>query len=210
MKPLIQKIQKLKNHEIKKVIEKRNNEFSDLGKKSSNEIFKELCFCLLTANFSASGGVRIQNEIGDGFLNLNETELAKKLAVLGHRFPNARAKFIFEAQKHKDNIKEILNQYSTDNEKREWLVKNIKGLGLKEASHFLRNIGFNNLAIIDFHIIDLLVKNNLIELLKSKSLTPKKYIEIENILRKISHEVNINLGELDLYLWYLETGKVLK
>ncbi|PIO08592.1 N-glycosylase [Candidatus Pacearchaeota archaeon CG10_big_fil_rev_8_21_14_0_10_34_12] len=210
MNSLIQKIQNLKNQDIKNVIDLRVREFSELGKKSSNEIFKELCFCLLTANYSASGGVRIQNEIGDGFLNLNETELAKKLAVLGHRFPNARAKFIFEAQKHKDNIKEILNQYSTDNEKREWLVKNIKGLGFKEASHFLRNIGFNNLAIIDFHIIDILVKNNLIDKPKNKSLTIKKYLEIENTLKELAYKTKLSFGELDLYLWYMETGKVLK
>lgn len=81
---------------------------------------------------------------------------------------------------------------------------------MKEASHFLRNIGFKNYAVIDFHIVDVLVKNDLIEKPKSKSLTSKKYLEIEEVLRKLAKETKTNLGELDLYLWYHETGKILK
>jgi|TARA_Y100000034_G_scaffold62645_1_gene75921 N-glycosylase/DNA lyase len=207
MNKLVKIVENLKKSSIKEIANKRMNEFEKLGKKDSNEIFKELCFCLLTANFSAKGGIRIQNEINDNFLFLSKSKLAKKLSKLGHRFPNARAKYIIEARKFKDDIKEILNSFK-DEEKREWLVKNINGLGLKESSHFLRNIGYKDVAIIDFHIIDLLVKNKIIE--KPKTITPKKYLEIEKILKKIAEKTNTNLGELDLYLWYEETGKVLK
>jgi N-glycosylase/DNA lyase len=210
MNKLVKIVEDLKKSSMKKVVDKKMEEFEELGKKSSKDLFKELCFCLLTANFSAQGGIKIQNEIQDGFGNLTEEELAKKLSELGHRFPNARAKFIFEARKYKDNIKEILIAFETENEMRDWLVKNIKGLGFKESSHFLRNIGYKNIAIIDFHIVDLLVKNDLIEPLKNKSLTPNKYLEVEQILKKISEKTNTNLGELDLYLWYEETGKILK
>jgi len=210
MKFLIKKIEDLKNSLIKQIIEERMQEFSDLGKKSSNEIFKELCFCFMTANFSAYGGIKIQNYLQDDFLHLPEEKLAKKLAELGHRFPNARAKYVVLSRKHKDSIKETLQNFPDEILTREWIVENIKGIGMKEASHFLRNIGYKNLAIIDFHIVDLLTKHNLIEKPKNKSLTPKKYIEIENILREIAQKTNLNLGELDLYLWYEETGKVLK
>mgnify|MGYP001588834957 FL=1 len=185
-------------------------EFSELGKKSSNEIFKELCFCLMTANFNAEGGIKIQNAVGDGFLHLSKEKLAQKLSHLGHRFPNARAGFIFEARKHKDDIRKILDSFKTDSERREWIAKNIKGLGMKEASHFLRNIGYKNVAIIDFHILDLLARFGMIEKPKSKSLTPKKYLEIENILKDLTKKTSTNLGELDMYLWYEETGKILK
>ncbi len=210
MKLLIEKINKLKDSKIKDIIDSRMHEFEELGKKSSNELFKELCFCFMTANFSAHGGIKIQNAIGDGFLNLSEEELAKKLAELGHRFPNARSKYIVLAQPHKDSIKETLNKFETDFEKRTWVVENIKGIGMKEASHFLRNIGYKNLAIIDFHIVDLLAKYDLIEKPKNKSLTPKKYVEIEKVLKKFSDKTNLSQGELDLYLWYEETGKILK
>lgn len=210
MRLLIERIENLKSSEIKEIIDSRMSEFKSLGQKSSNEIFKELCFCFMTANFSAHGGIKIQSEINDGFLTLSEEDLAKRLAELGHRFPNARAKYVVLAQPHKDSIKETLNKFETDFEKREWIVNNIKGIGMKEASHFLRNIGSKNLAIIDFHIVDLLAKHNLIEKPKNKSLTPKKYVEIENVLKKISGATNLSQGELDLYLWYEETGRVLK
>ena len=210
MKSVIELIENLRNREIRNTIEERMKEFGSLGEKEDNEIFKELCFCFMTANFSASGGIKIQNEIGDGFLHLTEEELAQKLLELGHRFPNARAKFVLEARKHKDNIKQTLSSFSEDKEAREWLAKNIKGLGMKESSHFLRNIGYKNVAIIDFHIIDLLARHGLIEKPKSRSLTPKQYLEIEKVLEQIAEESGLSLGELDLYLWYDETGKVLK
>ena len=210
MQKIIKKIENLKKSPIKNTINFRMKEFSKLGKENSNKIFKELCFCILTANFSAHGGIKIQNAINDKFLILSEENLAKKLSELGHRFPNARARYIIEARIYKDNIKKTIEGFKDESEARNWIVKNIKGLGMKESSHFLRNIGYKNLAIIDFHIIDLLVKNNLIGQPKSKSLNSKKYIEIENILKKISEKTNLSLGELDLYLWYEETGKVMK
>jgi len=210
LQELIDEVKKLQYSEIKNVVDGRMREFEELGKKENNKIFRELCFCLLTANFSAHGGIKIQNALGEGFYTLPETELASRLAELGHRFPNARAKFIFEARKHRNNMKNILQSFETSSDLRNWLAQNVKGLGMKEASHFLRNIGYKNLAIIDFHIVDLLVKFNLIEQPKSRSLTAKQYLEIENVLRKISGETGLNLGELDLYLWYKETGKILK
>ncbi len=210
MEKLIEIVEKHKKSKVKKIVDSRMEGFEELGKKHSNDLFKELCFCLLTANFSASGGIKIQKEINEGFLHLNEGELSKKLAELGHRFPNARAKFVMEAQKYKGSIREILDSFQDDEEKRDWLVKNIKGLGMKEASHFLRNIGCKNVAIIDFHIVDLLAKNNLIEKPKNRALTGKRYIEIENILKELAEKTNTSLGELDLYLWYEETGKILK
>ena len=208
MNSLIELVENLKKDPISRTISMRMSEFSELGKKSSSEIFKELCFCLLTANFSAVGGIKIQKEINDGFSYFSEEELARKLSELGHRFPNARANFIVLARPHKDNIKEILLEINDELKMREWLVKNIKGLGMKEASHFLRNIGYKNLAILDFHIVDILVNHNIIERPKNKSLSSKKYVEIEEILKKIAIATNTNLGELDLYL--LSKGDVKK
>lgn len=210
MKQVLAEIEKLKCSEIGRLVDKRILEFKTLGKKDSNEMFKELCFCILTANFTADRGMKIQDAIGDWFLNLTEKQLAVKLKGLGHRFPNMRAKFISEAQKYKDNLKQSLSSFQGEKEAREWIAKNIKGLGYKESSHFLRNIGYDNLAIIDFHIIDILADNKLITKPKSKSLTKSKYLEVEGVLKKIAGKSNLTLSELDLYLWYLETGKILK
>lgn len=208
MEKVILLVEKLKKTKVKEKINNRMREFEEIGKKSSNEIFKELCFCIMTANFSAERAIKIQKEIGDGFLNLPKIKIKKKLSQLGHRFPNMRGEFIAEARKYKNNLKEILNSFENEKEARDWIVNNIKGIGMKESSHFLRNIGYKNLAIIDFHIIDFLKKNNLIK--KSKVANKKDYECIENILEKIAKKTNTSIGELDLYLWYNETGKILK
>ena len=207
MKQLIQKIEELKKTEIKNRIGTRIQEFKNIDKKSNDEIFKELCFCLLTANYNAEKSIKIQNNIGECFLTDSKEELSEKLKKYGHRFPNARAGYIHESKKCKDKLSEILT-FHDKKALREWMVKNVRGLGYKETSHLLRNLGFDDYAIIDFHIIDILVENNIIQ--RPKTLTKNKYLEIENILRKIAQKTNLTLAELDLYLWYMETGKILK
>lgn len=208
---LLKEIQKLKDSEIKQTIRKRISEFKALGKKSNAFLFSELCFCILTANFNAEKTIKIQNEIKPkGFLHLPEKNLAKKLKLLGHRYPNTRAKYIIEARQFASNIGQLIASQKTEIEAREFFAKNVKGLGYKEASHFLRNIGFENLAIIDFHIVDLLARFHLIKKPESKSMTKKRYLEIESILQRISKRCALNLSELDLYLWFMETGKILK
>ena len=207
MNDLINKIESLKKSEIKIKIDSRIQEFKNQNKKPIDDIFKELCFCILTANFNAEKSIKIQDEIGNYFLTDNKDELSKKLKDYGHRFPNKRAQYISESLRCKDKLKYVLK--SNDKKAiRDWIVNNIEGMGYKESSHFLRNIGFNDYAIIDFHIIDILFSHNLIK--KPKTMTKKKYLEIENILKKLAKETNLTLAELDLYLWYIETGKILK
>ncbi len=208
MKGLIKFAEGLLKGDLKKTVDSRIQEFKEMGSRPGSDIFKELCFCILTANYSAEGGIRIQNEIGDGFLTLPEKELSNRLKELGHRFPNARARYIVEARRHKDSIKQKVESSDDEREMREWLVENVAGLGFKEASHFMRNVGFDNLAIIDFHIIDILVKYNIIK--RPKTLTRNKYLEIEAVLKDIAKKLDISLAELDLYLWCAETGKILK
>ncbi len=205
---LVREVNRLKEGEVSKLIANRMREFEELGGRSNEEIFKELAFCLLTANYSAEGGIKIQKAIGDGFITLPKEELERGLRELGHRFPRARAEYIVEARRLLPTLKDILRSFDDEKKLREWLARNVKGLGYKEASHFLRNIGYKNVAIIDYHIVDVLVRFGVIE--KPRTLTKRKYLEIESILERIARETGLTLGELDLYLWYMETGKVLK
>ncbi len=212
MKHLLSSIEKLKKSETKKIIDSRIKEFKDLGRKADEIIFSELCFCILTANYAADKSIKIQYNIGSGFCSLSEKQLAGKLKLLGHRYPNARAKYIAESRKHLSGLRKRLGSFAGrtagEENRRRWVVDNVKGLGYKEASHFLRNIGYDDYAIIDFHIVDLLVDNGLIA--RPKTLTKKKYLEIEELLKIIAGKSGLTLAELDLYLWFLETGKVLK
>ena len=208
MQDLFDIINSLKKSGVSKLVESRINEFNEIRSKPHDKIFGELCFCIMTANCSAEKCIEVQKLIGDGFQNLPEEKLAQKLRLNGYRFPNIRAKYIVQARELQGELKSNIKTYKDLHKLREWIVKNIKGLGYKEASHFLRNIGFTDYAIIDFHILDLLTKFNLIE--KPKTLTKTKYLEIEELLEKIAEGLNFNLAELDLYMWYMETGKILK
>ena len=206
---LIHKIKNLQKSDVKITITKRIVEFKRIGNSSDNEIFKELCFCLLTANYDAKKAINIQQKMGNVFLIPDLEIIRSNLKLLGYRFPNVRAKYIFLAQQHKDGIREIINKYKNNSSNlRQWFVNNIKGLGYKESSHFLRNIGFLDYAILDFHIIDILNENGIIK--RPKTLTPTKYIEIEDKLKYFSNELDLQLGELDFYLWYLEVGEIFK
>src|SRR3989344_4949693 len=131
---LITEIKNLQNSEIGKTVEKRLSEFASFENKSNDEWFSELCFCLLTANSRANTAIRIQNQIGaKGFLNSPKENIAQVIKMNKHRFHNNKAKFIVNAREYK-NIREILKD-KTDFEKREFLVENVKGLGMKESSH---------------------------------------------------------------------------
>jgi N-glycosylase/DNA lyase len=210
MNALIKEIKRLNQSKLLNTIDKRLLEFQKTNKKSSKYWFFELCFCLLTANTSAKMGLKMQKEIGiDGFThNKTEFDLAKKLNAAHCRFYNRRAHFIHLACRYSKNIKETLKQ-KTKEEKREWLISNIKGLGYKEASHFLRNTGHFEYAILDKHILRTLHENKLIDKLP-KSLNKKTYLEYEKILEKISKKLNMSQGKLDMYLWYMKTKTVLK
>ena len=206
---LISDIKELSSSPISKTINQRLKEFSSFSKKDSNEWFSELCFCILTANSKAATAVAIQRELrSEGFIYCTRAQLSNAIKRNKHRFHNNKAKFILAARPFVD-IRDILRGLNDSVSKREWIVENIKGIGYKEASHFLRNTGHFDLAILDRHVLNLLVENNFLED-KPKTLSRKLYLEIELILAKLAVKLKMTQAELDLYLWYMKAGAVLK
>ncbi|MFT4309691.1 MAG: N-glycosylase/DNA lyase [Candidatus Woesearchaeota archaeon] len=204
--------------EVHNQISNRISSFRNIKDEGPERLFLELSFCMLTANYDAQKAIRIQEAIWNGFIDMDENILSHNLRMLGYRFPNMRASYIVGARKHKDILYSIVypeghdwnTDYENQNIARLWLADNVRGLGMKESSHFLRNVGYNKLGIIDFHILDILVRHNLIEPYKSRSLTRNKYVEIERILHDIGDYIGMDMAVLDYCLWYIETGKVLK
>jgi len=150
---------------------------------------------------NCGGGIKVQNALRKRFHLLKENELSKKLKNLRYRFPNKRAHYICVAQKC-FKIKDLIKNMPSK-EAREFLVNNIKGFGMKEASHFLRNTGRTDVAILDRHILRSLGR-------EVKSISKNEYKSEEKILEKIARKTKTSLAELDLILWAMQTGKVLK
>lgn len=206
---LLGQLKELQSNGISGSIKSRYNDFKSFAQKPEEDWFSELCFCLTTANSSAEMGIRVQNALGfEGFYELPQKQLVRRLKSLGYRFYNKRAEYIVEARKH-FGIREKLREFGTDRQKRNYLFENIKGFGLKEASHFLRNTGHDNCAILDRHVLRVMHEHNLIPKLP-KAVTGRNYFAIESVLDKFAGRAGMNHSLLDLYLWYMETGKVLK
>jgi len=191
---------------IGKSVENKLEEFEKNKNLSKDEKFIELCFCILVANSSMEKTFKIWKEIKYDFLRLPKEKLSQKLKELGYRFYNKRAEYIVEARKKIDLLEEIL-KINDEFEVRNKLVENFKGIGWKEASHFLRNLGYKNFAIIDRHVLRALKQFEIIENIP-KSLSKKVYLDIENKLRSLAEAVKISLAELDFYLFYINSGRI--
>jgi N-glycosylase/DNA lyase len=153
----------------------------------------------------------VRHLLADG----SQPELASALSGV-HRYPNARSRYVVDSRNflraHCDlKIRSRLDSFDCDLERRDWLVKEkgIKGLGYKEASHFLRNIGFKGYAILDKHVLNCLAELKIIDDPKPPN-TRSKYLTVEEKLSKFSKAVQIDFEEMDLVLWSMKTGTILK
>jgi N-glycosylase/DNA lyase len=196
-------------------IKVRLSEFSVVGKESERRIMAELCFCLCTPQTKAKAAwykaVLPLMECGRLYSSERE-ELAGFLAGTGVRFHNTKAGNIVDARKtfSKDGLRKRICSCSDPIKLRNQLAEEVRGLGMKEASHFLRNLGLGrNLAILDRHILRNLVSLGIIEQMP-KTLTKKKYLEIEDAVRRFSEKIDIPMDELDMLLWMKETGELFK
>ncbi|MFR8991709.1 MAG: N-glycosylase/DNA lyase [Fusobacterium sp.] len=203
--------------EKQKDIEKRLREFKEIWERGSNEdIHAELSFCILTPQSKAVNAWKAITTLRENGLLFNGSaeDIVEYLNIV--RFKNNKAKYLVALREQMQNekgeiiTKDFFNSITDVKEKREWIVKNIKGMAYKEAGHFLRNIGFGKeIAILDRHILKNLVKLEVIEDVP-KSLTPKLYLEIEEKMKAYCKFISIPMDSLDLLLWYKEAGEIFK
>jgi len=207
---------------LKKLLLQRLKEFEKLGKERKVVFdFKpflnlklkanwktEFAFCIAAANSSALSALKFQKKLESLKLEkLSLKELKKLLKESGVRFFNKKAVYLKEGIKKFDRIEKILKL--EEKESREKLVKYVKGFGYKEASHFLRNLGRKQVAILDRHILNWLKEKNYLKTIPS-TLSKSFYLELEELLERVAEKKKVSLAELDLYLWYKKTGKILK
>jgi len=188
----------------KKEIKERLKDFDKVGDSSQKRLFKEMAFCLCTPQSKAKLCWRSVENMRQDLFTADQKMLMNHMK--GVRFHVNKSRYILEAR---DNF--FRNKIPENNkEAREFLVDNFKGLGMKEASHFLRNVGKGkDIAILDRHILKNLAKYGVISEVP-ETLTKKKYLDIEKKMREFSKKVKIPMEELDLLFWAEETGEVFK
>lgn len=197
-------------------IKKRLAEFRHIHKASDEEIFPELCYCILTANANAVKCDLAISELKKRGLLLKGTAARIRPHIKGRaRFHNKKAEYIVGARKLFSgggaiDIKRHIKPKDVF-KVREWLVGNIKGFGYKEASHFLRNIGLGrDIAILDRHILANLKKYGVITRVPDSVGARGVYLEIEDKMRAFSKKISIPLEHMDLLFWAMQTGFVFK
>lgn len=205
------KIKRLKEiySRMREDISKRLSEFRELGlSKDRDALFAELCFCICTPQSKAKAADAAIKKLSESSLldNGRFDEILKVLRSEGVRFPERKAMYIIEARK----FKHMLTSLPEDPyQAREMLVRNIKGIGMKEASHFLRNIGYSGLAILDRHILRGMWEAGLIDSIP-KSLTKNMYYRIERKFLELARAIGLKPEELDLVMWADKTGEIFK
>ncbi len=197
-------------------IRKRLAEFERIKTHGGDpEIWEEMVFCFFTGGCSARMGLRSIEAVRPHLLQGSWETLRDSLSGV-HRYPNARSRYIVESREFLEKtinfeIKAKLEAFDCHLERRDWLVreKGIKGLGYKEASHFLRNIGYKGYAILDKHVLRCLAELKIIDDPKPPN-TRSKYLSVENRLKTLTEAIGIDFDEMDLVLWSMKTGEILK
>jgi len=183
--------------------------------RNDDRLWEEMVFCFFTGGCSAAMGLRSLERVRPLLKSGTEKQLARALTG-AHRYPNERARYIVESRNFllADcglKLGERLDAFDCDIARRDWLAreKGIKGLGYKEASHFLRNVGYRGYAILDKHVFRSMAELKIID----EPKPPKGRAEsltVEGKLRGLTNAVGIDFDELDLVLWSIKTGMILK
>ncbi|WP_297027443.1 N-glycosylase/DNA lyase [Thermoplasma sp.] len=195
----------MNDENVRSLVSRKVEEFRAMGRSSREVLFKELVFCILAANTSAEMSLRMQESIGDGFLYMSRDDLRRSLKENRYRFYNVRSDFIVRSRSIIDDLPWIVS--SSDHAgSRDYLVDNVYGIGYKEASHFMRNVGISDFAILDKHIMRWMSQYYPVK----KNTSRKNYLYNEGIFKEISAGFGIEPGVLDLFIWYKETGTIIK
>lgn len=184
---------------------------------SDGRLWEEMVYCIFTAGASAKMGLRSVEALRPLLKSGAQPEMSKALIAAGaHRFPNARPGYVvvtrdYLQQSFSMRLRERLSSFEDPVERRDWLARDprVKGLGYKESSHFLRNIGFKGYGILDKHIVRCLYELRVIQSPKPPSARGR-YLETEQRMREFATDAGIDFDELDLLLWSMKTGEILK
>lgn len=131
---------------------------------------------------------------------------AKKSSGQRYRFPFIRANHIRRTAEaiysHGNSLRKILFHSTNTKDARVHLVSTAFGIGPKQASLFLRNIGYaDDLAILDRHVLQYMHWTRLIPKEPVQVHTLRGYEQIERTFLGHAQEMGLPVAFLDLAVW---------
>jgi N-glycosylase/DNA lyase len=176
------------------------------------EIWRQKVFCVLSSQFNAQRAAAISDKIVRSIpffdsppIHKIEDECFQFLSSgsIGYRFPKMRARQIslcwFPFFQIKDEYQEYVRSFGSEDAARDHITETFPGIGYKQASMFLRNIGASrNLSVIDVHVLFYLRTCHNWEV---NQLTPRRYRLAENILREDAYRYGLDLSVFDTIVW---------
>ena len=199
----------VENLRLRALVLERVEEFKLNNNADEDVWFRELVLCVLTANSSFVSAYKVLGYVMEEF-DKGTYRFEQVLKERGYRFYELKAKYLKNLVKYRGKIKSWIKPLADRSQAlaREVLANEIYGIGMKEASHFLRNVGYFDLAIVDKHVMRFSINSGLVR--PFKTLTRSRYLEIERKLKELAHQLGMSVGILDLFIWHIETGTVLK
>jgi N-glycosylase/DNA lyase len=183
----------------------------DFAQVPRDNYFYELCYCICTPQSKAVCAGLVQKKLQEMDFYHKKFNPVDILGDKEHyiRFHNRKSEHLLAAIELYPKVLDILDSSAENIEKRNEINSIILGVGMKESSHFMRNIGYRGLSILDRHIIKNMAKFGIIDA-KPNLGSKKKYIEIERKYLSFASDLSLDPDELDLLFWSFENGDILK
>lgn len=206
----MRKILRIHHKKVLPTVKTRLKQFEKFQGKPNKKLFEEMTYCVFAANSSALMAYTalslLRPVLWTGSLEDYQNAVHKKV-----RFYNIRSKYLHHNRLQLEKLGELhtILQNLNPHNRRLLIRDNFKGFGLKESSHFLRNIGYRGYCIIDKHVLNVMTE---LKVLKNNA-PPKndnEYFKIEEKIKKFAEEENYDVDELDLAMWSFKAGKVMR
>lgn len=194
--------------------------------KSESELLHELVTCILgsrvsyevataaASNIEKAGVMEFpclqhfSNDFEDIVADILEDPISysNTSRTVHYPFPKSRANYISRTVRalyfEGGSLEERLRTSATPQEARRWLIGQSVGIGPKQASLFLRNVGFTNeLAILDSHVLRFMYLVGLMEERVKLTSSLSVYEMYESRLRRYAISSGRSMGQLDFAIW---------
>lgn len=185
------------------------------------DLWTELSCCVLSSQvpYSLAQAASARLHASEIFLDLNQTPdrleaaivdlLTESLDVEGdqrrYRFPNSRARQLAvtwdAVRRDGGGLIDLLEGFADHHAGRAWFVQHAPGLGPKQSSMFLRNIGATyELAVLDRHVMNYMAVVGLSEAAPA-ARSMSAYVREERVLSAHAQEFGLPVGLLDWAVW---------